>query len=84
MLIAKRRIQVATDSLTFLNLVLQANKITVQPITAAIATLSAQLPPPLNKAPADRLISATAIIQGIPLVTADKNLRSASQLTTIG
>jgi PIN domain nuclease of toxin-antitoxin system len=83
MLLAKRRVQVATDSQTFLNLVLQANKITVQPITAQIAALAAQLPAPLDKDPADRLIAATAISEQIPLVTADNNLQSAKQLTTI-
>jgi PIN domain nuclease of toxin-antitoxin system len=82
MLLAKGRVQVATDSQTFLNLLLQANKIIVQPITVQIVVLAAQLPP-LNKDPADRLIAATAISEQIPLVTADQNLQSATQLTTI-
>jgi PIN domain nuclease of toxin-antitoxin system len=83
MLIQKGRVQVATDSLTFINLLLQANKTVVRPISSTIAALSAQLPSPINHDPADRLIAATAIAEGIPLVTADRNLQRAPQLSTI-
>lgn len=83
MLIQKGRIQVATDSLTFINLILQANKTVVRPISPTIAALSAQLPAPMNHDPADRLIAATAIVEGVSLVTADRNLQSAPQLAII-
>jgi len=83
MLIQKGRIQLETDSLTFINLLLQANKLVVQPISPQIATLSAQLPAPINQDPADRLIAATSIIARLPLVTADRNLQNAPQLLTL-
>ena len=83
MLLQKGRVQVATTPLDFLNLLIQANKITVQSITPQIATISASLPPPLNKDPADRIIVATAIAEGIPLVTADQNLQNSQLFTTI-
>lgn len=83
MLIQKGRIRVETDSLTFINLILQASRIIVQPITPQIATLSAQLPAPINQDPADRLIAATSIIKRVTLVTADRNLQTASQLSTL-
>ncbi len=83
MLIQKGRIQIETDSLTFINLILQASKIVVQPISPQIATLSAQLPAPINQDPADRLIAATSIIERIPLVTADRNLQTAHQLSIL-
>ena len=83
MLIAKGRIQVEVDTQTFLHLLLQANKTAVFPITPEIATLSVQLPPEINKDPADRLIAATALNQNLPLLTADQNLRASKRLNTI-
>ena len=83
MLLQKGRVQVAATPLDFLNLLIQANKITIQPITAQIAAISATLPPRLNKDPVDRLIVATAIADGISLVTADFNLQNSQLLTTI-
>lgn len=83
MLLQKGRVQVATDTLTFINLLLQSNKSTMQPISPQIAALAAQLPRSINQDPADRLIAATAISEGIPLVTADRNLQAAAQLVTL-
>jgi len=83
MLIQKGRIHVSTDVQTFLNLVLQANNIQLVSISPEIATQSVQLPATVNSDPADRLIMATAIVKQATLVTADRNLRSASQISTI-
>ena len=83
MLIQKGRVQVATDCHTFLNLILQANRIHVRAITPQIATLSTQLLPTINADPADRLIVATALAERVPLVTADRNLRDAEEIGTI-
>lgn len=77
MLIDKGRVTVTTDSRSFLNLILAANRITVQCITPQIATLATQLAPTVNADPADRLIVATALATQASLVTADRNLRKA-------
>lgn len=83
MLIQKGRIQVSTDVQTFLNLVLQANNIQLVAISPEIAAQSVQLPATINADPADRLIAATAIVKQATLITADHNLRSATQIATI-
>ena len=60
-----------------------AARIVVQPITPEIATLAVQLPAGFPKDPADRLIAATAIAKGAPLVTADEQVRKAKVVRTI-
>lgn len=57
--------------------------ILVLPITPEIAALSVQLPSGLLNDPADRVISATAIAEGIPLVTADTQIRASQLVSTI-
>lgn len=83
MLVQKGRIQVGIDCQSFLNLIVQANLIHVRTITPQIAALSTQLPSAINADPADRLIVATALAEGVSLITADRNLRTAEWVTTI-
>jgi PIN domain nuclease of toxin-antitoxin system len=83
MLLQKGRVQVQTDPLTFINLVLQANKVRVQPITPPIAILATQFPAQINQDPADRLIAATTLAEQATLVTADRNLQAASLIPTL-
>jgi PIN domain nuclease of toxin-antitoxin system len=60
-----------------------AARVIVQPITPEIAALAVQLPAGFPKDPADRLIAATAIVEGAPLVTADERMRQARVVQTI-
>jgi PIN domain nuclease of toxin-antitoxin system len=83
MFIQKGRVQVDVDCQSFINLILQANKTRVQPITPLIAALSVQLPAGINKDPADRLIVATALAENTPLLTADYNLHNTDVIATI-
>ena len=83
MLVQKKRVQISTDCQSFIQLLLQANRIEVRPVTPRIATLSVQLPNSINKDPADRLIVATALAEDVTLVTADQNLRSAAKISTL-
>ncbi len=83
MLIRKGRLQIGTDFLTFISLVLQSNRYVLNSITPTIAWQSTQLPASVNADPADRLIAATAIVQNVPLVTADKNLRQSPAVPTL-
>jgi PIN domain nuclease of toxin-antitoxin system len=83
MLLQRGRLRVDTDPLSFINLVLQANKTQVQAITPQIATLATQLPAEINKDPADRLIAATTLAEKATLLTADRNLQAAALLPTL-
>ena len=60
-----------------------AARVIVQPITPEIAALAVQLPAGFPKDPADRLIAATAIVEGAPLVTADERMRESRVVQTI-
>jgi PIN domain nuclease of toxin-antitoxin system len=83
MLLQKGRVQVDLDCQSFINLVLQANKTTVQPITPRIATLAVELADSVSKDPADRLIAATALAERVPLLTADRNLQATALIATV-
>ena len=60
-----------------------ASRVMVEPITPEIAAFAVQLPSDFPKDPADRLIAATAMVEGAPLVTADERIRHAKVLQTI-
>jgi len=83
MLLQKGRLRVDADPLSFINLLLQANKTRLQAITPHIATLATQFPAEINQDPADRLIAATALAENATLVTADRNLQTAQLLPTL-
>jgi PIN domain nuclease of toxin-antitoxin system len=55
----------------------------VLPINRQIASLSVQLPPEYPNDPMDRLIGATAVVHGLPLITADERLRKSKVVETI-
>jgi PIN domain nuclease of toxin-antitoxin system len=55
----------------------------VLPITGRVCVRAMVLPAAYPKDPADRLIGATALVQGIPLVTADRDLQRSKALPTI-
>lgn len=51
--------------------------------TAAISLAAAQLPAGFPNDPMDRIIAATAIVEGLPLITADRQIRRSRQVKTI-
>ena len=55
----------------------------VLPITANIALQTFELPTGYPKDPADRIIGATALVEDIPLVTADREIRKSRAIPTI-
>lgn len=55
----------------------------VVPINRQIASLSVQLPDAYPSDPLDRLIGATAMVRGLPLITADERIRKSKVLETI-
>jgi PIN domain nuclease of toxin-antitoxin system len=59
------------------------SKVIIRPITPEIAVHAVQLPSHYPKDPQDRLIGATARVEGLPLVTADTDILASKAVTTI-
>lgn len=55
----------------------------VLPITGRICASALSLPAGYSKDPGDRIIGATALVEGLTLVTADAQIRNSRALTTI-
>jgi len=82
MLVQKKRLDPGTDTLSFLRLMIDAHSIRVRPISPDVADLSVSFPPSLNADPADRIIVATAVLEGATLLTCDANLRECGLVKT--
>jgi PIN domain nuclease of toxin-antitoxin system len=78
---SKRRIQLNASLETFLTEV--ESRFVVLPITARVCVSAMALPTGYPKDPADRVIGATALVEGIVLVTADAEIRKSKALRTI-
>ena len=63
--------------------VLEATRVAIKEITPEIAILAQQFARPFPSDPQDRLIAATAIVEGLPLVTADDDIRASPLVRTI-
>ena len=83
MLMKKRRLSVDVSYQEFIRLVLDSNNYILKGISPQIAERSTHLFSSVNKDPADRIISATAIIEKADLVTSDKKLRRSKKIHTI-
>ncbi len=55
----------------------------VLPITGRICVSALAFPAAYPKDPADRVIGATALVEGFPLITADDGIRRSKALNTI-
>jgi PIN domain nuclease of toxin-antitoxin system len=60
-----------------------ASKMTVLPITPEIAARAVSFPDPYPKDPQDRLIGATALVEGIQLITHDKQIEKSGMIPVI-
>jgi PIN domain nuclease of toxin-antitoxin system len=58
-------------------------RVILRPMTPEIAAQAARLPKQFPRDSADRLIAATALIEGAPLITADTSIRESELLSTI-
>lgn len=59
-----------------------SSRTAILPITAKIAILASQLPTTYLSDTSDRLIGATALAEGITLVTKDRKIRGCKQIKT--
>jgi len=76
-----RRIQLAMSIESFLHEL--ERKFVVLPINARVCARMLSLPAGYPKDPADRVIGATALVEGMGLVTADREIRRAKVVRTI-
>src|ERR1700692_1349103 len=60
-----------------------AARVILRPVTPEIAALAVRLPDEFPKDPADRLIAATAMVEGMALVTADMRIRRSKVVQTV-
>jgi len=60
-----------------------SSRTAIRPITPRIAVLASQLPATYSRDPSDRLIGATAMSEGIALITNDRTIRNCKQIKTI-
>jgi PIN domain nuclease of toxin-antitoxin system len=82
-LFARRRIETYGTIEASVRQVLEAVGVIVKPITQEIAVLAVQFPESYPRDPTDRLIGATALAEGLALVTQDERIRSSPLLRTI-
>jgi PIN domain nuclease of toxin-antitoxin system len=75
------RVHLTPDLETFLSEIEQ--RLVVLPISANIAIQAFDLPKSYPKDPVDRVIGATALIEDLPLVTADAEIRRTRAIPTI-
>jgi PIN domain nuclease of toxin-antitoxin system len=80
-LVTHRRVDFTGTPETFLEEI--SSRTAVFPITLQIAILANQLPTTYPRDPSDRLIGATAMSEGIALITKDRTIRSCRQIKTI-
>jgi PIN domain nuclease of toxin-antitoxin system len=81
LLFRKKRFELAVEPESFLSEV--ERRFVILPITANIALQAFDLPKGYPNDPVDRLIGATALVEDIPLITADREIRKSRAFVTI-
>ncbi|MBK8829745.1 MAG: type II toxin-antitoxin system VapC family toxin [Saprospiraceae bacterium] len=82
MLIKKRRIVPELPFLEMMTDILDSRHYVIQGITPEIALLATEMSID-TKDPADKLIAATSIVLGLPLISADQFMRNSTEVRTI-
>lgn len=80
-LVSKGRVEIDISLESFLRAI--ESRFIVLPITGRTCVLTLQLPPAYPNDRADRIIGATALAEGLALVTADRAIRQAKALPTV-
>jgi PIN domain nuclease of toxin-antitoxin system len=81
LLAARNRVAFRSPVEAFLDEV--ENRFDVKPITARICAETMRLPDSYPKDPMDRIIGATAIVEGCPLITADAVIQASKAVATV-
>ena len=83
LLVKKKRLELSMDVADWIAKSENLPFIQFIPVSNSIAVKSVNLPPPLHPDPADRIIIATALSAGAPIVTKDKNISDYAHVRTI-
>jgi PIN domain nuclease of toxin-antitoxin system len=81
-LMKKRRLMMDMSYLDFIDDVLQTKNYHLQGMNAEIAFLGSEIDLD-TKDPADRIIAATSIVLGLPLISADQFMLKSTEIKTI-
>lgn len=80
MLVTKGRVTLDRSALEWINDALAMPRVELLPLTPAIAVHAARYPP---GDPADRIIAATAVVEGVALVSADERIAALAGVDVI-
>jgi PIN domain nuclease of toxin-antitoxin system len=83
MMVTKEKVQIGTALDQWLEQAVSNTGIAVFPLSPQIAVESCTLPGKFHKDPADRLITATARVHGLTLVTKDTKILDYKHVNTI-
>ena len=83
LLVAKKRLQLTLDVTDWIGKSERMPFFQFIPVDNSVAVTSVSLPQPLHSDPADRIIIATAITIGVPVVTKDEKLWDYPHVQTI-
>jgi len=83
MMVALGRVVPRGTSEAWIRELCERARVAIKEITPAIASVSTQFPDDFPADPADRLIAATARVEGLLVVTRDSKLRASRLIRTI-
>lgn len=83
LLVAKGRLTLSIDVRDWVRKTESLPFVRFMPVDNTIALRSVALPEEFHPDPADRIITATALTTGLPLITKDKKIRAYSFVRTI-
>ena len=83
LLVKSERIQLGVTIQKWIDALTSLPELHIIPIDTEIARSSVYLPEPFHKDPADRMIVATALSLGAPIVTSDCKIREYKHVRTI-